>query len=102
MSRNATKLGKSMLVAVAISAVTAIIVLNIHIQSVEAKYTGVIREFYIFSVVNEDVEEMEEELEIPPDQFSQTQITVRKGDTVRIHFYNLAKRIAGTSHIHDS
>lgn len=53
----------------------------------EAKYTGVTRDFYLFSVVNEDIDE--DELGIPPDQFSQTQIIVRKHDTVRIHFYNL-------------
>lgn len=64
-------------------AVSAVILVN----SAEAKYTGMTREFYVFSVVDENIDE--EKLGIPPDQFSQTQITVRKGDMVRIHFYNL-------------
>jgi len=68
-----------------IAAVSAVTFVNI----AEAKYTGVTRDFYIFSIVDEHIEEREEELGIPPDQFSQTQITVRKGDKVRIHFYNL-------------
>lgn len=45
------------------------------------------REFYLFSEVDEAIEE--EELAIPPDQFSQKEITVNQGDTVVIHFYNL-------------
>jgi plastocyanin len=57
------------------------------LPSAEAKYTGMTRDFYIFSIVDENIDE--DALGIPPDQFSQTQITVRKGDTVRIHFYNL-------------
>lgn len=45
------------------------------------------REFHLFSVVNPDINE--EELGIPPDQFSMSEITVNKGDTVVVHFYNL-------------
>ncbi len=45
------------------------------------------REFYLFSTVNPDINE--EELGIPPDQFSMSEITVNKGDTVIVHFYNL-------------
>ena len=75
------------IVAVIIFAISAVVFVNIVMPSAEAKYTGVNREFYIFSVVDENIDE--EKLGIPPDQFSQTQITVRKGDTVKIHFYNL-------------
>ncbi len=68
-------------------AVLAVVSAVIFANSVEAKYAGTTREFHIFSVVDENIDE--EKLGIPPDQFSQTQITVRKGDTVKIHFYNL-------------
>jgi plastocyanin len=57
--------------------------------SAEAKYTGVTREYYLFTEVEVQVEEEEEELHIPPDLYSQSVIIARKGDTVRIHFYNL-------------
>ena len=76
--------------AYAISGVIAVLVAVsavVFVNTAEAKYTGVIRNFYVFSIVDENIDE--EKLGIPPDQFSQTQITVRKGDTVRIHFYNL-------------
>jgi plastocyanin len=47
------------------------------------------REFYLLTQVDEGVEEMEEELGIPPDLFFPTQMTVNKGDKVTVHFYNL-------------
>lgn len=45
------------------------------------------REFYLFSEVDENIDE--EELGIPPDKFSLDEITVNKGDRVVVHFYNL-------------
>jgi plastocyanin len=45
------------------------------------------REFYLFTQVDEAVNE--EELGIPPDQFFPTQIVVNKGDKAVVHFYNL-------------
>ena len=71
-------------VAAALFVIASAVIL---VNNAEAKYTGLTREFYLFSIVDENIDE--EKLGIPPDQFSQTQITVRKGDTVRIHFYNL-------------
>jgi plastocyanin len=44
------------------------------------------REFHLFSMVNPDISE---ELGIPPDLFNMSEMTVNKGDTVVIHFYNL-------------
>ncbi len=58
-------------------------------QSAEGGYTGVTREFYLFNAELEGINETA--LRIAPDQFSQTEITVHKGDTVVIHFYNLEK-----------
>ncbi len=81
---------KNKKIAYVISVAAALFVIAgavILVNSAEAKYTGLTREFYLFSIVDESIDE--EKLGIPPDQFSQTQITVRKGDTVRIHFYNL-------------
>jgi plastocyanin len=45
------------------------------------------REFYLFTQVDEAVNE--DELGIPPDLFFPTQIAVNKGDKVVVHFYNL-------------
>lgn len=45
------------------------------------------REFYLFSQVDENINE--EVLGIPPDKFSSSEIIVNQGDTVDIHFYNL-------------
>ncbi len=47
------------------------------------------RDFYLITQVDEGIEEMEEELGIPPDLFFPTQMTVNKGDKVIVHFYNL-------------
>lgn len=45
------------------------------------------REFYLLTQVEEKVNEGE--FGIPPDLFFPTQMTVNKGDNVRVHFYNL-------------
>lgn len=45
------------------------------------------REFYLFTQVDEAVEE--DKFGIPPDLFFPTQMTVNKGDMVIVHFYNL-------------
>lgn len=79
-------LAKNKVVYIGVAAVVAIST-AVFLNTAEAEYTGVTREFYVFSVVDENIDE--DKLGIPPDQFSQTQITVRKGDTVKIHFYNL-------------
>ncbi len=47
------------------------------------------REFYLFTEVDEVIEEEEDLLAIPPDKFSLEEITVNQGDRVVIHFYNL-------------
>lgn len=47
------------------------------------------REFYLITQVDEAVEEIEDTLGIPPDLFFPTQMTVNKGDSVKVHFYNL-------------
>ncbi|MDX1373868.1 MAG: cupredoxin domain-containing protein [Nitrososphaeraceae archaeon] len=53
----------------------------------EENYVPQTREIYLFSQVDEHIEE--EGLEIPPDMFSQDTIVVKQGDRVKIHFYNL-------------
>jgi plastocyanin len=53
----------------------------------ESEYAPQTREIHLFTMVDENIDE--EALEIPPDQFSQSSIIANKGDTVRIHFYNL-------------
>lgn len=45
------------------------------------------REFYLFSEVEKTIDQ--EKLGIPPDMFSLEEMTVRKGDRVVVHFYNL-------------
>lgn len=50
-------------------------------------YTPQTREIYLFTQVDEDIEE--EGLDIPPDMFSQDTIVVNQGDSVKIHFFNL-------------
>ncbi len=54
------------------------------------------REFYLFTQVDENIDE--EKLAIPPDQFSMTEMTVNKGDTVLIHFYNLEPKETEEKH----
>ncbi len=73
--------------ALAFTAVSIVILVN-STQSAGG-YIGVTREFYLVNMELEGIDETA--LKIPPDQFSQTQITVHKGDTVVIHFYNLEK-----------
>jgi plastocyanin len=80
-------LAKNKVVYIGVAVVFVAISAAVFLNTAEAEYTGVTREFYLFSVVDENIDE--DNLGIPPDQFSQTQITVRKGDTVKIHFYNL-------------
>ena len=53
----------------------------------EESYVPQTREIYLFSQVDEHIEQ--EGLEIPPDMFSQDTIVVKQGDRVKIHFYNL-------------
>ncbi len=74
-------------VVAALAFTSAGVVILVNSTQSAGGYIGVTREFYLFNVVNENIDE--KKLGIAPDQFSQTQITVRKGDTVRIHFYNV-------------
>jgi plastocyanin len=53
----------------------------------ETGYEPQIREIYLFSKVNEHINE--DKLGIPPDMYSVKTIVVNQGDTVKIHFYNL-------------
>lgn len=53
----------------------------------EEEYRPVTREAYIFTQVDEHIDE--EALTIPPDMFSQDTIVVKQGDRVKVHFYNL-------------
>jgi plastocyanin len=80
-------LAKNKVVYIGVAAAFVAISTAVFFNTAEAEYTSVTREFYLFSIVDENIDE--DNLGIPPDQFSQTQITVRKGDTVKIHFYNL-------------
>ena len=56
-------------------------------EEYEEMYVPQTREIYLFSQVDEHIED--EGLEIPPDLFSQDTIVVTQGDKVKIHFYNL-------------
>ena len=51
------------------------------------RYVPQTREIWLFSQVNDNIDE--DKLGIPPDQFSLNSIVVKKGDNVKIHFYNL-------------
>jgi len=53
----------------------------------DKKYVPQTREIWLFSQVDEHIDE--DKFEIPPDQFSLDSIVVKKGDNVKIHFYNL-------------
>jgi len=53
----------------------------------EEKYVPQTREIWLFSQVDEHIDE--DKFGIPPDQFSLDSIVVKKGDSVKIHFYNL-------------
>ena len=57
------------------------------VLELEETYMPQTRDVYLFSQVDEHIEE--EGLEIPPDMFSQDTIVVKQGDNVKIHFYNL-------------
>jgi len=60
---------------------------NSEIYSESETYVPQTREVYLFTRVDENIEE--EGLAIPPDMFSQDTIVVNQGDRVKIHFYNL-------------
>ena len=53
----------------------------------DERYVSQTREIWLFSQVDEHIEE--DKYGIPPDQFSLDSIVVKKGDNVKIHFYNL-------------
>ena len=53
----------------------------------DEKYVPQTREIWLFSQVDEHIDE--DKFSIPPDQFSLDSIVVKKGDNVKIHFYNL-------------
>lgn len=55
--------------------------------TLEEARTPQTREFYLLTQVDEAVDEGE--FNIPPDLFFPTQITINKGDSVVVHFYNL-------------
>lgn len=57
------------------------------IETKESEYTPQTRDIYLFTMVDEHI--AEEELEIPPDQFSHDSIVANEGDAIKIHFYNL-------------
>lgn len=90
MSAGASRPSALSIAAIAIAAI-AIAVAGLSLArpapSPEPEVEGQEREFYIFSEVEESIEE--EALGIPPDLFSVQEIVVNKGDKVTIHFYNL-------------
>ncbi len=53
----------------------------------DENYVPQTREIWLFSQVDEHIEE--DKFGIPPDQFSHDSIVAKKGDNVKIHFYNL-------------
>jgi plastocyanin len=54
-------------------------------------YKGVTREFYLNNLDNPKIDE--EKAGIPADMFNIPEMTVRKGDTVVIHFYNVEPEV---------
>jgi plastocyanin len=86
---------KSLMVGIAaiVVAIVSIIIASIsligpleEVEEDEEEYRPQIRESFIFTQVDENIEET---TSIPPDMFSQDTIVVRQGDTVKVHFYNL-------------
>ncbi len=81
------------IVAIVIAGISIIITTNSLTDSIddfdelEDKYVPQTREIYLFTQVDEAIDE--EKYVIPPDMFSQDTIVVKKGDNVKIHFYNL-------------
>ncbi len=58
------------------------------IQNANAvRYNGVTREFYLTNMDNAKIDE--EKSGLPADVFNIPEMTVKKGDTVVIHFYNV-------------
>src|SRR3972149_10438455 len=53
----------------------------------DERYVPQTREIWLFSQVDEHIDE--NKFGIPPDQFSHDSIVAKKGDNVKIHFYNL-------------
>lgn len=91
MSAGASRPSALSIAAIAIAAV-AIAVASISLarpapSPEPAEVEGQEREFYIFSEVEESIDE--EALGIPPDLFSLQEIVVDKGDRVTVYFYNL-------------
>jgi plastocyanin len=82
-------------IAIAVVAIVLAVVASASIMQVQDIVSGLVpamvdpqtREFYLFSEVDENIDE--DRLGIPPDKFSLGEITVNKGDRVVIHFYNL-------------
>ncbi len=82
-------------IAAIVIAVVSIIIASISLIDLEVEteeedeeeYRPVTREAYIFTQVDEHIDE--EALTIPPDMFSQDTIVVKQGDRVKVHFYNL-------------
>jgi len=72
--------------AVAIALMVLIIPYESHTQSNNFQYTGIKREFWLF---NSNVPEFNEtKMVMSHDVYSMPSITVNKGDTVVIHFFN--------------
>lgn len=89
-----TTLGVSIAaIAIAIAAIVLVAILltstsRIGLELGEEKpYTPQTREILLFTHVDESIEE--EKAGIPPDQYAPTEIVVKEGDKIRIHFYNL-------------
>jgi plastocyanin len=82
-------------IGVAVAAIALAVAASASIMQVQDRISGLepegaepqTREFYLFSEVDESINE--DALGIPPDKFSLEEITVNKGDTVVVHFYNL-------------
>lgn len=85
------------LASAAVAALALVLVFGtIHASGVEpSNYKGVKREFYLF---NDHVNGFNDtRVGIPGDKFSISSITVKKGDIVVIHFYNIEEK-GGDNH----
>jgi plastocyanin len=89
---------KARIVVVAASAVAAALLLGTFaaiwnpLQGAQAlSYKGVTREFYLTNMDNAKIDE--DKSGLPADVFNIPEMTVKKGDTVVIHFYNVEPEV---------
>ena len=74
------------LVAISIASYSLTNVVTID-EDDDENYVPQTKEIWLFTQIDEHIEE--DKFNIPPDQFSHDSIVAKKGDNIKIHFYNL-------------